>query len=264
MHCVRCQSPVRAGTRYCEYCGAPVKPGPWRPAFRLLVVVGLAGVLVLAASQVYNGLKREHLDSVKAASRTTGPTTTIPFEVSTSAEPTVAPATVVPPTVGTTSPPATTVVVKTAVNAASISASAPTAPAPDACGKVNSFAATNLQDGDLSTAYRVKGTGVGRQIRFRLSGATHLKEVGLVPGWAKVDCDGSDLFRQHRTIARVRWTFDGGRSVEQAFTVTPGLQVLPVDVVTKNVTLRILVTNPPVGINMTAISEVRLTAVAPG
>ena len=37
-----------------------------------------------------------------------------------------------------------------------------------------------------------------------------------MPGWAKVDgCDGSDLFRQHRTVAKVRWIFDGGKVVEQ-------------------------------------------------
>ena len=35
------------------------------------------------------------------------------------------------------------------------------------------------------------------------------------------------------------------------------------DVVTKNVTVQILATNPPNGINMTAISEVRLSGVPP-
>ena len=65
-----------------------------------------------------------------------------------------------------------------------------------------------------------------------------------MPGWAKVDgCDGSDLFRQHRTVARVRWIFDGGKIVEQAFNAAPDLQVMPVDVVTKNVTVQILATN---------------------
>ena len=70
-----------------------------------------------------------------------------------------------------------------------------------------------------------------------------------------------DHDRQHRTVARVRWIFDGGKIVEQAFNAAPDLQVMPVDVMTKNVTVQILATNAPNGINMTAISEVRLTGV---
>jgi hypothetical protein len=254
---------VPPGGRYCSYCGAPVKPGWWRPLLRLFSVVGLAGLLLLASFQVYNGLKREYRDSSKAAARTTEPTTTTSV-VTTTAAPaaTVAPATAAPATPAPTAPPASTVLAKTVVKATSIVAPAPTPPAPDACQQMDNFEVANLQDGDFATAYRVKGSGVGRQIRLRLAAPTRITEVGLVPGWAKVGCDGADLFRQHRTVARVRWTFDGGKSVEQAFNAAPDLQVLAVDVVSTNVTVRILATNPPNGINMTAVSEIRLSGVA--
>jgi len=241
-----------------------VKPTFFRPAARLLIVAGLAGVLLLAGSQVYNGLKREHRDAVEAAARRSSPTTTIAIEgpTDTAAPTTVAPVTAAPVTPPPTAPPASTAPATSVIKAASIVAPAPTPPATNACKQTDTFDVGHLQDGDFSTAYRVKGTGVGREIRFRLVAATRITQVGLVPGWAKVDgCDGSDLFRQHRTVARVRWIFDGGKIVEQAFTASPDLQVMPVDVMSKNVTVQILATNPPNGINMTAISEVRLTGV---
>ena len=268
MHCVSCHSPVPPGSRYCTYCGAPVKPTVWRPAVRLLVVAGLAGVLVLAGSQVYNGLKREHRDAVEAAARASGPTSTIAIEgpTDTSAPPTTAaPVTASPATPAPTpAPPPPTALATKVITAASIVAPAPTPAFTDACKQTDTFEVAHLQDGDFSTAYRVNGSGVGRQIRFRLAAPTRITQVGLVPGWAKVDgCDGSDLFRQHRTVARVRWIFDGGKIVEQAFNAAPDLQVMPVDVMTKNVTVQILATNAPNGINMTAISEVRLTGVPP-
>ena len=105
----------------------------------------------------------------------------------------------------------------------------------------------------------MKGDGVGRQIRLRLASPTVITEVGMVPGWDKIDgCDGGDLFRQHRTVAKVRWIFDGGQVVEQELSPSRTLQVLPVSVTTRNVIVQVMATNEPNGIDMTAISEVRL------
>ena len=130
-------------------------------------------------------------------------------------------------------------------------------PYTNACGEAYPFDASYLQDGDFSTAWRVKGEAVGRQIRLRLAAPTLITEVGMVPGWAKIDgCDGGDLFRQHRTVAKVRWIFDGGQVVEQELSPERTLQVLPVSVTTRNVIVQILATNQPNGIDMTAISEV--------
>jgi hypothetical protein len=247
---------VSSGDRFCNYCGAPLKPGPWRPTARLLTTLGLVAVLVLATRQVYQGLEAEYGDEAVEASATLPSTTTTAAVLPTSVA-ALAPTTLPPPTVPPTRPP--TPIVK----AERIQANRPTPDSTNACQQVDTFSTDNLQDGDFSTAWRVRGTGVGQRIRLRLSAETRVTQVGLVPGWAKVDgCDGADLFRQHRTVARVRWQFDGGAVVEQTLTPTASLQVVPVDVVTRNVTLRIMATNEPNGINMTPISEIRVGGVA--
>jgi hypothetical protein len=145
------------------------------------------------------------------------------------------------------------------VKAERIVARKPTAAATNACGQVDTFDTAFLQDGDFSTAWRVKGAGVGQKLQLRLSAPTRITQVGLVPGWAKVDgCDGSDLFRQNRTVAKVRWFFDGGNYVDQDLSPAPDLQTTAVDIVTRNVILQILATNAPNGFDMTPISEIRL------
>jgi hypothetical protein len=251
---VRCHNRVEPGTRYCEFCGAALKPSPWRPTAGLLIFAGLIAVLVIASTQVWRGLHEE--EKVAAAAPPTT-TTTLP-PTSTTAAVVLQPTTVAA-TAPVTQPPAPP------IQAVQILAGRPTPPAQNACKQVDRFDATNLQDGDFSTAWRVKGAAVGQQVRLRLNGPTHVTQVGLVPGWAKVDgCDGADLFRQLRTVARVRWVFDGGKSVEQALNAAPDLQLQVVDVVTRNVTMQILATNQPNGTNMTAISEIRLGGVPAG
>jgi hypothetical protein len=222
----------------------------------LLLVGGLVVLLVLASTKVYGALKAQGDDQrVDLATATTVRPTTIPL-VPTTAPPTLPPTTPPPKTVPPTTAPAP------AILAASIVAPRPTAPQADSCQQVDTFSAKNLQDGDFSTAWRVKGNGVGKLIRLRLAAPTHITQVGLLPGWAKVDgCSGADLFRQLRTVSSVRWIFDGGKSVQQQLAATPSLQSMPVDVVTRNVTLQILGTNPPNGIDMTPISEIRLGGV---
>jgi hypothetical protein len=215
----------------------------------------LVAVLVVASLQVYRGLERDR-EAREAASLTAARATS---SSTPSTTPSTAPAPTPPPTPVPPPTPAPTVAPVSVVKAARIDASQPTAPFENACGQAFPFDAAFLQDGDFSTAWRVRGDGVGRQIRLRLAAPTLITEVGLVPGWAKVDgCDGGDLFRQHRTIAKVRWIFDGGQVVEQEFTPASGLQVLPVSVTTRNVLLQILATNEPNGIDMTAISEIRM------
>jgi len=257
VHCVRCHNRVEPGARYCEFCGAALKPGPWRPTAGLVMFAGLIVVLVIASTQVWRGLHQEEGDAVAAVAP--APTTTTTLAPSTTAA--ALQPTTVPATAPVTKPPAPV----PAVKAVQILAGRPTPPAQNACKQVDRFDATNLQDGDFSTAWRVKGAAVGQQVRLRLSGPTHVTQVGLVPGWAKVDgCDGADLFRQLRTVARVRWVFDGGKSIEQALTAAPDLQLQAVDVVTRNVTMQILATNQPNGTNMTAISEIELGGVPAG
>ena len=68
-----------------------------------------------------------------------------------------------------------------------------------------------------------------------------------MPGWAKVDgCDGSDLFRQNRTVARSAGSSTAATASSRTFP-RPGPADAAVDVLTRNVTLQILATNARTG-----------------
>ena len=79
MHCVSCQNRVTPDERFCSYCGAATKPGPWRPTARLFTVVGLVALLLVAVNQVYHGLEHEQETRLLAAASTTivTPTTAV-------------------------------------------------------------------------------------------------------------------------------------------------------------------------------------------
>ncbi len=77
----------------------------------------------------------------------------------------------------------------------------------DACGGVTNFDVANLADGNLATAWRIEGNGVGQFVQASFSEEYEIVTVGLVPGYAKVDaCDGTDRFFQNRRVRSVIWT----------------------------------------------------------
>jgi hypothetical protein len=125
-----------------------------------------------------------------------------------------------------------------------------------------SYDAANVLDGNLSTAWRAPGDGTGVTLQLTLAAPAHITQVGLVPGYAKVDlCSGFDRFPQLRRVTSVTWRFDGGVTVKQTFKDRPELQNLPVDVVSATVVVEITgVTSDP-QLDATAISEVRLVGV---
>ena len=102
------------------------------------------------------------------------------------------------------------------VRAAQISgASACQAPdAVDAAGHPVSYPPGAVHDGDMSTAWRCDGNGVGQRLklgprRARCGSGT----VGLIAGYAKTDpADGTDRYAQNDRLTKVRWTFDDGSS----------------------------------------------------
>lgn len=129
---------------------------------------------------------------------------------------------------------------------------------PDSCGQPVNYAVTNMSDGNLATAWRVAGPGTGATVTFTLPGRVRLTEIGLVPGYAKVDlCSNFDRFTQMRRITAVTWYFDDEVSVPQTFLDRPELQMVPVDVVTSTVRLEIRTTTPNPQLDATAVSEVR-------
>lgn len=132
----------------------------------------------------------------------------------------------------------------------------------DGAGNQTSYEVDNLLDDDPSTAWRVKGNGRGVTITLTLPGPAHVTEVGLIPGYAKIDpASGADRFTQERRISRVRWRFDDQTSVAQELVDAPELQRTTVDVDTTSVVLEIVRTGAPgdPDFDYTAISDISLT-----
>ncbi len=104
-------------------------------------------------------------------------------------------------------------------------------------------------DNDPLTAWRCQWKEQdGQSITAKFDHPTLVTSVGLVPGYAKTDIDGSDRFAQNRKITRVRWEFSDGSSVKQQVPVSRALASVKVNVVTDSVTMVIEATEPGVSI----------------
>jgi hypothetical protein len=231
--------------RRCWACGRRLGPSITRPAFYTVVIGVLAAVLVVGVNRLWATAK-ERGDAErqpKATTTTPAPTTTVP----------------------TTTPGATTVPPAPAPVQATVVASAGTGPAQNGCGQSTSYDASNVLDGNKATAWRTQGDGTGQSLQFTLARPTHLTQVGLIPGYDKIDdCTHADRFAQMRKITGVTWTFANGSSVKQTFTGDRQLQAMNVDVVTATVTLEITGTTPPNGLDYSPISEVALVGYPAG
>jgi hypothetical protein len=121
----------------------------------------------------------------------------------------------------------------------------------------------NTIDGDLTTAWRTEGDGIGETLTYRFADdPVYVTRVGLVPGWANVDpVDGTDRFTENRRVLRVRWTFDDGRSVVQELSEDPTLQMVGFPPVrSSSVRVEILETTDGVR-DFTPVSEVAVEGV---
>jgi len=138
----------------------------------------------------------------------------------------------------------------------------------DVDGNRTSFAASNLVDGDVETAWRAPGDVSGLRIRLQLAEATTISEVGLVNGYAKTS-DGVDWYAGNRRVSEVVWQFPDGTKVRQQLVDSREPQLVDVGPVTADsVVLRITgVTAPGTGRaarDFTAISEVALLGTPAG
>ena len=106
------------------------------------------------------------------------------------------------------------------VGGAAASCEAP--PSVDAAGNRIRYEPANTYDGDLSTAWRCNGDGVGQTLTLSLPEGVRVGEVGLVPGYAKTDPrSGADRYAENNRITRVRWTFADGTSFVQRLDGSP-------------------------------------------
>jgi len=149
-----------------------------------------------------------------------------------------------------------------AISIASVSATTTRPDSTDACNQAINYAATNLVDGNPSTAWMAGGDGTGASITLRFGATKDINFVGMIPGYAKVDpCTGNDRFAELRRIQRVRWTFSNGTSIEQLLDAenrAMQFAVIPGGVKASSVRLTILETLAPGSpvLNHTPISDV--------
>ena len=239
VYCPRCHAALEPQDRRCWACGRRLGPSITRPAFYTVVIGVLTVVLVVGVQRLWAAAE----DRGNAQSKV-HPTTTAPPPVTTTAAPAPA-ATAAPPPPGPVS--------------ATVQASSATGAAQNGCGQTTTYDPANVVDGDKSTAWRTAGDGTGQSLQFTLGANTHLVQVGLIPGYDKIDdCTGADRFAQMRKVTGVKWTFADGTSVQQSFTPDRTMQTINVNVVTTSVVLEITGTTAANGLDYTPVSEVSL------
>jgi hypothetical protein len=151
-------------------------------------------------------------------------------------------------------------VTSAAIGGASASCQAPSSV--DAGGNPVRYPPRNMFDGDMSTAWRCNGNGIGQTVTLTLPSRTRIGQVGLVPGYAKTDPrNGADRYAENNRVTRVRWSFPDGTTYVQSLDGSPdnrSLQTRRIPVVAAGeVTLEVLdsVRGPR---NTVAISEVKI------
>ncbi|WP_199702234.1 discoidin domain-containing protein, partial [Jiangella rhizosphaerae] len=131
----------------------------------------------------------------------------------------------------------------------------------DSAGNTVRYTASNLVDGDPSTAWRVEGDAGGEEIVLTLPAARTITEVGIVNGYAKVDDESGDRrYGQNRRVLAVTWIFDDGTEASYELEETPDPQVFTLDAPVETTTVRVRLdeVSEPGGRDFTAIGELSL------
>jgi serine/threonine protein kinase len=140
-----------------------------------------------------------------------------------------------------------------------------TAPAStDGAGNPVTYLPSNVIDGDVETAWRTPGDGLGEHVTLLFDTPVDLTRIGLIPGYAKTDPEtGVDRFFQHRIITEVRYLIPGVHPKTQTFRPEPVPQSVHLRVTTSRVTVVITGTSEPGGLDYTAISEIYVYGTRP-
>lgn len=138
-------------------------------------------------------------------------------------------------------------------------------PNQDVAGNPTTYVGANLLDGVPETCWRMAGDGTSEEIVVTLPQESHLTEVGMVNGYAKVDDDaGVDWYHGNRRVLVAEWEFDDGTTLTQELGDTTEMQTVDVDVRTTTVVVRLVaVSEPgsgPSSRDYTAISDLTLVA----
>lgn len=87
----------------------------------------------------------------------------------------------------------------------------------DDAGNPVYYVPEQMLDGEMNTAWRCNGNGIGQVVTFEFPTGTTIVEVGLVNGYAKVDpASGATRYGEYRRITKATWTFANGTSFQQS------------------------------------------------
>jgi hypothetical protein len=82
-------------------------------------------------------------------------------------------------------------------------------PSVDGTGRPVTYGPEMAVDDALDTAWRCPGAG-GHTIQFQTGRGVLLSDIGIVPGYAKVDpATGVNRFTDNHTVTQVTWRFSG-------------------------------------------------------
>jgi hypothetical protein len=145
---------------------------------------------------------------------------------------------------------------------AAVGASASAPDGQDAAGAPVSFAPEMLIDGQVDTAWRVPGDGIGQWLAFAFDTDVTVRNVYLVTGYTKIDPnDGSNRFLENRRVTRVRIQFSETEYLDVPLRDAPELQTITINppVTTRNMWITIQDSTDHGGRDFAAISEVLIT-----
>jgi hypothetical protein len=150
------------------------------------------------------------------------------------------------------------------VRLASVDASCQYPSSVDAAGNRVSYPPAQVQDGDLSTAWRCAGDGVGERLTLSLPGEERIAEVGLVPGYAKTDPrTGADRYAENNRITEVRWILGDGEEFVQRLdgsSANRDLQTMRIPATRADTIVVEILASTGGSRNTVAVSEVRVAA----
>lgn len=196
------------------YATAPVGPPPQRPRDPklLLLVLGVVGMVVVAGVIAFLLLSRHGSTSsnvsASATASSAAPSTGQAPSSSASASPTGA----VRSVVGTPeAAPSGTAGAQLALAASGADCTYP--PSVDGNNQPVTYEAGKAVDTDPTTAWRCPGAG-GHTVELRGAGST--SDLGLIPGYAKVDpATGVNRFTDNHTVTQVVWRLRQGPNTVQ-------------------------------------------------
>jgi len=112
-------------------------------------------------------------------------------------------------------------------------------------------------DGNVQTAWRTPGDGHGQSVSLIFDQPIDVVRIGLIPGYAKTDPQtGANRFLQDRIIRAVAYQIPGLPNTRQTFEPLPVPQFVELRATTSRITVKILATTKPAGLDYTAISEI--------